>query len=195
VPELLIVTEVGVVCKQVASPLVGPLLLTVVCTGSDVDQAPKTSAIKGQLPCTFDTSENCTRFPGAAALWSADADAGTMLAVMLQGSIESPEQPVMAPTISKIDSQRVFPINTFLGRFRKELNCGMLRNPPRSRLLYSTSLQLNKSDTAGTPSFSHQHKPPGLEPQRNALRNIFYRVLFDSNNIFNCSAISQHDKN
>jgi hypothetical protein len=54
--ELLIVAEVAVAFRQVASPS----LVIVVFTWSEVDHTPPRSGIKGQLPFTLDVSENRT---------------------------------------------------------------------------------------------------------------------------------------
>jgi hypothetical protein len=61
-----------------------------VLTGSEVDQTPTKSAIKGQLPWTLDESENCTSFPGAVALWSAVAFTGVIPVLITHVLLEVP---------------------------------------------------------------------------------------------------------
>ena len=98
-PELLIVTGSAVAPRQVARPL----LLMVVLAGSEVDHFPRMSGIKGQLPSTVDESENCTWFPGAAALWSAVAFAGRMAVLMVQVALEMPQAATTAHIVRKIE--------------------------------------------------------------------------------------------
>jgi len=69
----------------------------VVFTGSEVDHTPTKSGINGQLPFTVDESENCTPFPGAAALWSAVAFNGVRLVVIMHVSLEMPPHVAINP--------------------------------------------------------------------------------------------------
>jgi len=80
----------------------------VVFTGSEVDHTPTKSGINGQLPFTVDESENCTPFPGAAALWSAVAFNGVRLVVIMHVSLEMPPHVAINPhTSSKGNSQNL----------------------------------------------------------------------------------------
>ncbi len=88
---LLIVAGIGVVFKHVASPVVGSI---VVFTGSDVENDPTLSATNGQIPPPrTECSWNCTWFPGAGKLWSADADEGVT-------SADSIHRPAPQPLVS-----------------------------------------------------------------------------------------------
>jgi hypothetical protein len=79
-----IVAGLDVAFMQIANPWFGAELLIVVFAGSEVDHVPILSATKGQLPLAEEETENCARFPGALAAWSAVAVAGATAAVIAQ---------------------------------------------------------------------------------------------------------------
>jgi len=77
----------------------------VVFTGSELDHTPTKSGTKGQSPWTVDESENCTSFPSAVALWSADALCGAMLVVITHVLLEVPQLAIKVHKSSKGNGQ------------------------------------------------------------------------------------------
>lgn len=78
-----------VVARHVARPLAAFIL---VFPGSEVDQLPMLLGASGQLlPVSVDAKANWTWFPGTAAKWSAVAELGLIVAVILHPGSADPQ--------------------------------------------------------------------------------------------------------